>query len=127
MFELLENIININSYSSNKKGVNKVVDVLEAEFRDMGFATRRQQRDTTGDNLVAESPLRAKGGGLLMIGHMDTVFPPEMGFDTYKKRRRYHLRSGRIRHEGRPGCRNLRGQGHAGRRFAGLDPGGIRL
>nr|WP_321512827.1 M20 family metallopeptidase [uncultured Pseudodesulfovibrio sp.] len=84
MFDLLEQIVNINSYSANKEGVDKVVDVLEATFRDMGFTIRRQPRDVTGDNLVAESPARASGGGLLMIGHMDTVFPPEMGFDTYK-------------------------------------------
>nr|WP_287412538.1 M20 family metallopeptidase [Pseudodesulfovibrio sp.] len=85
MFDLLEQIVNINSYSGNKKGVDKVVDVLEGTFKDMGLTIRRQQRDVTGDNLVAENAARISGGGLLMIGHMDTVFPPEMGFDTYRK------------------------------------------
>ncbi|NDV18513.1 M20/M25/M40 family metallo-hydrolase [Pseudodesulfovibrio sp. JC047] len=85
MFALLEKIVNINSYSGNKDGVNEVVDILESTFKDMGFSTRRQPRETTGDNLAATSPAHPDGGGLLMIGHMDTVFPPEMGFNSYKK------------------------------------------
>ena len=86
MFDLLERLVNINSYSANPDGVNKVVDVLEETIKEMGFATRRLPNDVTGDNLVAENSMRAaNGGGPLMVGHMDTVFPEEMGFDTFRK------------------------------------------
>ncbi len=85
MFSLLEKVVNINSYSANPDGVNKVVDVLESVMQDMGFSTRRLSNDVTGDHLVAENKARiANGGGPLFVGHMDTVFPPEMGFDTFR-------------------------------------------
>lgn len=86
MFDLLERLVNINSYSTNPEGVNRVVDVLEETMRSMGFNTRRLKNDVTGDNLVAENDARiASGGGPLFVGHMDTVFPPEMAFDTFRK------------------------------------------
>lgn len=86
MFDLLERLVNINSYSANPAGVNQVVDVLEETLQDMGFSTRRLKNDVTGDNLVAENPARiASGGGPLFVGHMDTVFPEDMGFDTFRK------------------------------------------
>ncbi len=85
MFALLERLVNINSYSANPDGVNGVVDALEETMHEMGFATRRLSNEFTGDNLVAENPARvANGGGALLVGHMDTVFPVEMGFDTFR-------------------------------------------
>jgi len=86
MFNLLERLVNINSYSANPEGVNRVVDVLQETVEEMGFTTRRLSNEFTGDNLVAENPARvANGGGPLLVGHMDTVFPEEMGFDTFRK------------------------------------------
>lgn len=86
MFALLERLVTINSHSENTDGVNRVADVLEATMTDMGFSTRRLANDRVGDNLVAENATRLRhGGGPLLIGHMDTVFPPEMGFDTYRR------------------------------------------
>jgi len=86
MFALLERLVSINSYSANIEGVNKVVDVLQEVTHEMGFTTRRMPNEHTGDNLVAENRTRARnGGGPLLVGHMDTVFPPEMGFDTFRR------------------------------------------
>lgn len=85
MIDLLEQVVNINSYTANPEGVNKVVEVFEETFREMGFTTKRLSNDVTGDNLVAENEKRIEsGGGPLLVGHMDTVFPPEMGFDTMR-------------------------------------------
>jgi len=86
MFALLERLVSINSYSTNIEGVNKVVDVLQEVTHEMGFVTRRMPTEFTGDNLVAENRTRARnGGGPLLVGHMDTVFPPEMGFNTFRR------------------------------------------
>lgn len=86
MFDLLERLVNINSHSENREGVNRVVDVLESVMNDMGFTTKRLTNERTGDNLVAENAIRAeRGGGPLLVGHMDTVFPPDMGFDTFRR------------------------------------------
>ncbi len=85
MFDLLERLVNINSYSANPDGVNRVVDVLEEVTTEMGYTTRRLKNDTSGDNFVAENQARiTNGGGVMLVGHMDTVFPPEMGFDTFR-------------------------------------------
>lgn len=85
MVNLLERVVNINSYTANPDGVNKVVEVFEETFKEMEFTTKRLSNDVTGDNLVAENAKRAEsGGGPLLVGHMDTVFPPEMGFDTMR-------------------------------------------
>ncbi|BBD09198.1 M20 family metallopeptidase [Desulfovibrio ferrophilus] len=85
MFELLESLVRINSYSGNKAGVDKVVDVLDATMKDMGFSTCRHAQPETGDNLVAWNQARSDNPGALLIGHMDTVFPPEMGFDRFDR------------------------------------------
>ncbi|QGY38916.1 M20/M25/M40 family metallo-hydrolase [Pseudodesulfovibrio cashew] len=86
MIYLLERLVNINSHSANVEGVNLVAAVLEATLRGMGFAVRRLANRYTGDNLVAENMARRqRGGGPLLVGHMDTVFPPEMGFDRMRR------------------------------------------
>lgn len=86
MFALLERLVSINSYTANTEGVSRVADVLQEVTNEMGFATRRMPNEFTGDNLVAENRTRARnGGGPLLVGHMDTVFPPEMGFDTFRR------------------------------------------
>lgn len=86
MLGLLERVVRINSYSANKAGVDAVADVLDEAMRSMGFSTRRDQQSEAGDNLVAENAARVNGGGgALLIGHMDTVFPPDMGFDCFER------------------------------------------
>lgn len=85
MFSLLERVVNINSHSANIDGVNEVADTLQDVFADMGFATSRLTTEDTGDNLLAENDARIdRNGGPLLVGHMDTVFPPDMGFDTFR-------------------------------------------
>jgi len=86
MFALLERVVCINSHTPNVEGVNKVADVFQESFREMGFTVRRMPNEFTGDNMVAENRARARnGGGALLVGHMDTVYPPEMGFNTFRR------------------------------------------
>lgn len=84
MMDLLEKIIRINSYTYSKEGVDAVADVLEEVMTDTGFTVRREKRTEVGDNLVAENKARSQGHGILLCGHMDTVFPPEDGFDCFR-------------------------------------------
>ncbi|WP_243546938.1 M20 family metallopeptidase [Pseudodesulfovibrio tunisiensis] len=83
MFDLLERLVRINSHTANKAGVDRVADAVQAELEGMGLLVRRIENDEVGDYLVAETPERANGGGAMLCGHMDTVFPPEMGFDCF--------------------------------------------
>lgn len=84
MHALLERIVRINSYTTIKSGVDAVGDVLEEVMLDMGFTVRRDNQTAAGDNLIAENALRTDGRRVLLCGHMDTVFPPEDGFDCYR-------------------------------------------
>lgn len=81
---LLEQLVNINSGTYNAAGVAKVADVLEPEFRALGFETRRisNEKQARGPHLVATRN-GARGKRLLLIGHMDTVFEPSSPFQKF--------------------------------------------
>ena len=83
---LLEKLVNINSGTFNRAGVEQVATVLEAEFAALGFGTRRVSMDAAGRaaHLVA---VRGSSNGkrLMLIGHMDTVFEPASPFQAFKR------------------------------------------
>ncbi|MFA9395503.1 MAG: M20 family metallopeptidase [Halodesulfovibrio sp.] len=84
MVSLLKKLVEINSYTGNKEGVNAVASVIQAECEAIGLHVRRESSEQAGDNLVIETQLHKEGKkGILMCGHMDTVFPPELGFNTF--------------------------------------------
>ena len=86
MFDLLERLVNINSWSYNPKGTEKVAQVLIPLLEELGFTIRRVKQTEVADTLIAENTARLeKGGGVLISGHMDTVFPEESGFLEYKR------------------------------------------
>ncbi len=83
---LLERIVGINSGTFNLSGVKAVADVLEPEFRALGFSTRRIPMDAVkrASHLVAER--KGSGGkAILLIGHMDTVFEPSSPFQRFTR------------------------------------------
>jgi glutamate carboxypeptidase len=81
---LLEQLVNINSGTYNPAGVTKVADVLEPEFKALGFETHRISNDKAkrGPHLVATRK-GSKGKRVLLIGHMDTVFEPSSPFQKF--------------------------------------------
>lgn len=84
MVSLLKRLVEINSYTGNKEGVNAVASVIQEECEAIGLHVRRESSEQAGDNLVIETQLHKEGKkGILMCGHMDTVFPPELGFNTF--------------------------------------------
>lgn len=71
----LQNIVNIDSGTYTKNGVDQVGAYLQARFRDFGFSTYVEPQQTYGDHLVAVHKGQAPAGPrLLLVGHMDTVF-----------------------------------------------------
>lgn len=83
--EMLVRVVNINSGTMNFAGVRQVGDVFRAQFDSLGFTTRWV--DGAGfhraGHLVAEHP--GPGPKLLLIGHLDTVFPPESPFQRFER------------------------------------------
>ncbi len=70
----LKNIVNIDSGTYNKQGVDRVGQYLQQRFHDFGFSTRFERQAQYGDHLVAAHSGNAPHGPrLLLIGHMDTV------------------------------------------------------
>ncbi|MBV9688308.1 MAG: M20 family metallopeptidase [Ktedonobacteraceae bacterium] len=72
----LKAIVNIDSGTYNKAGVDRVGAYLQERFHSFGFSTAFDHQQDYGDNLVATHRGRApKGQRILLVGHMDTVFP----------------------------------------------------
>lgn len=70
----LEPLVNQDSGSYDKAGVDVVTAALQARFERMGFAVERVPQDRFGDDLIARR--RGQGGArIMLLGHADTVFP----------------------------------------------------
>ena len=72
----LKTIVNIDSGTFTKAGVDRVAAYLRERFQGLGFSTRFDQQEHYGDHLVATHQGNAPGGPrILLIGHIDTVLP----------------------------------------------------
>lgn len=69
-------IVNIDSGTFTKPGIDRVGAYLQERFRDFGFSTSFDRQVEYGDHLVAiHTGQKPEGPRLLLIGHIDTVFP----------------------------------------------------
>ncbi|MDQ2886396.1 MAG: M20 family metallopeptidase [Chloroflexota bacterium] len=72
----LRTIVNIDSGTYNKAGVDRVGAYLRDRFQDFGFSTHFDSQSEYGDHLVATHTGSAPNGpSILLVGHIDTVFP----------------------------------------------------
>jgi glutamate carboxypeptidase len=74
-FSELATIVNTNSYTKNKVGVDNVGRLYQKIFENLSFTTTRYSRDKIGDHLLFSSQKTGRPK-LLLLGHIDTVFPP---------------------------------------------------
>ena len=81
--EDLKEVVAINSYTRNKKGVDAVGERFRQWLEMLGYETRCHRRELIGNHLhfVAPSGGREK---ILLLGHLDTVFPPG-SFETWRE------------------------------------------
>ena len=70
----LKKIININSYTKNKSGVDAVSRQMTEWLLPLGFEEHIYKRETIGDHHLYTSP-KQDGLKILLLGHNDTVFP----------------------------------------------------
>lgn len=80
VFGLLEEFVNMDSCSTDKADTDRFADRVELEFKKIGMSTKRVRSQYTGDFLQCTAGSGSKK--ILMLGHMDTVFPS----GTAKKR-----------------------------------------
>lgn len=74
MLHLLKQLVNVDSGSYNKKGVDKVVQILKAEFDHLDLHTEVREVEKYGNQLIVTHK-DAVDPSILLVLHMDTVFP----------------------------------------------------
>src|SRR6266480_2804303 len=72
----LKTTVNIDSGTYTKRGIDRVGAYLQERFQSFGFSTRIDRQEQYGNHLVATHTGNApQGPRILLIGHIDTVFP----------------------------------------------------
>src|SRR5579862_9626425 len=76
--DLLREMVEINSYTGNRDGVNRLGRLTAERFAPLGFtaASVPSIESAYGDHLILTRPGRSQRS-VAMISHLDTVFPPE--------------------------------------------------
>ena len=82
-FKELASVIELNSYTKNKTGVDHYGQIFSEWMGLIGYKTRRYARKSIGDHLYFTSG-RKEGRKILLLGHLDTVFP-EGTFEQYRE------------------------------------------
>lgn len=74
--EDLQKAVVINSYTHNKAGVDAVGTLFRTWLEAIGYRTDVHERETVGNHLHFRTTRQA-GKSILLLGHLDTVFPPD--------------------------------------------------
>lgn len=82
MLGLLSELILIPSGTSHKPGVDRMAQRLLPELEAAGLKVELLHQEKYGDMLLAS---RGQGPGVLLMGHMDTVFPAESDFNWCRR------------------------------------------
>ncbi len=86
MFRLLREMVLIQSSSYNKKGIDRVVGLIQSAFKNNKVFCQVVEQETFGNHLIVRSfPKASLPMQVLLVGHMDTVFPEDTTFNWYKE------------------------------------------
>ncbi len=77
--DFLRSLVAVNSFTANREGVLANAALIRDAFEPMGFAAEavRSAEPRYGDHLFLERPGLAGGPTVVLVSHLDTVFPPE--------------------------------------------------
>lgn len=78
ILEFLKSIVQVNSFSRNYEGVNRVGDMIMERIPGSLDHTVHTDRNTVRHHILSTGTERL-GSNLILVGHTDTVFPPEEG------------------------------------------------
>jgi glutamate carboxypeptidase len=82
-FSELASIIEINSFTKNKAGVDINANIYSEWMRALGYNVQVHERSEIGNHVHYVSPKKA-GKKVLLLGHFDTVFPPDT-FELFRE------------------------------------------
>ncbi|MFP4321257.1 MAG: M20 family metallopeptidase [Anaerolineales bacterium] len=71
-----ERLVTYESFTADKPRVDALIAVLEADLQALGAHLTHHPREEVGDILLAEWQREAPGAPILMLAHVDTVWPP---------------------------------------------------
>jgi glutamate carboxypeptidase len=74
MVAFLRRVVEMESPSEDKAAVDAVGAVFGEAYRRIGCLTRTEPQVRYGDHVIAETSVTS-GGRVLLVGHMDTVYP----------------------------------------------------
>jgi glutamate carboxypeptidase len=85
MFTFLEELVKIQSGSHNKAGIDRTARAIAHTFQGLDVSTETVEQRLQGNNLVIRSSAQPSADKqVLLVGHMDTVFPEDTDFNWYK-------------------------------------------
>jgi glutamate carboxypeptidase len=73
MLALLEKLVNIDSGSTDKEGIDKVSNILQKEYEKLGFLVETDFQEVQGNHLVIRHK-NSENPEIMSVAHMDTVF-----------------------------------------------------
>ena len=85
MVSLLREMVLIQSGSHNKPGVDQVAGFISQTLAPLGLELTRHPCPDHGDILLAETTAAGDRDNILLVGHMDTVFPKGTDFNWFKQ------------------------------------------
>lgn len=74
MLTFIEKLVNIDSSSYDKEGVDQIGRILQDNYTALGFHVKVIPQENYGNHLVIQHK-EAKNPNIVIIAHMDTVFP----------------------------------------------------
>ncbi len=77
LVDRLSRLVDQNSFTDNKQGVDAVGALCEPWLEECGFRVGVMVTGVGGRHLIARREGTEAGRRLLLIGHLDTVYPPE--------------------------------------------------
>lgn len=84
-FHLLEQLVLQQSFSRFKEGVDAVGQLIATSLQGTGMTLEVVRESEVGDQLIFRSPACRTGQpSLLLVGHMDTVYPVDSSFHDYR-------------------------------------------
>lgn len=86
MFDLLGQLVSINSGSHNKAGVDAVGRVIADVLSAAGMTVQVVKEKRLGNQLIIRTPCASTADSpVLLVGHMDTVFAVDTDFTDYRE------------------------------------------
>lgn len=74
MLQLIEKLVNIDSGTYVKEGIDRVGAILKKEYEKLGFTVEVREEEKYGNNLIVQHK-DAVDPKIILVAHMDTVFP----------------------------------------------------